>query len=322
MSTTGVYAGIVVSASDPQNRRRARLRIPQISGTTVSGWAEPVSIGTVVPGDQVSVAFEGGDLNFPLFWPRFTQGLGDWQPLIFEPGWVTSDAGEAVARATGDGMIELHGSMQTSNAISLGANVKAATLPAGLRPLHRVRHLGAGIYRTAYKAKSVMGEYRTTTTTTSTAYVTDPNGPTVTFVAPGSGQVIISWGSLSQNTTAAGRSLMSTRVSLGSTVLAAEDDNRSAETQSTANSSTSMARIVSGLTPGTTYTVTTYYRTTDAGTTATFDNKWVVIDPVYPYSTPSARVTLEPTGEVYVLFPDPASAPFDLSLSGIRARIM
>lgn len=322
MTTLGVYAGVVVSTSDPRNLRRALLRIPQISGATVSGWAQPASVSAVSPGDLVLVSFEGGDLNYPVFWPRFAPSLTDWQPLVLEPGWTAADAGDPMARATHDGMIELSGSIQTSNALSLGTSVKAATLPEGLVPLHRVRHMGATIYRTAYKAKSVMGEYRTTTTTTSTAYVTDPNGPTVTFVAPGSGQVIVSWGALSQNSTAAGRSIMTTRVYVGSTIVAGEDDNRSAETQSTANSSTSMARIVSGLTPGTTYSVTAYYRTSDASTTATFDNKWIVVDPVYPYNTPSIRLAMETNGDVNVLVPDAAAAPYDVSLSGMRARMM
>lgn len=320
MSTSGVYAGIVIATNDPQNRRRVRLRIPQITGSAVSGWAEPVSYGTVAPGDQVTVAFEGADLNYPLYWPRVTETVEAWQPLILEPGWVVSDAGAPVARSTEDGMIELSGSIENSSAISLGVTIKAATLPGGMKPLHRVRHLAATTYRTAYKAKTVYADYRTTTTTTSLVFVTDPNGPSLTFVAPASGQVVINWGALAQNSTAAGRCLMSCRVSFGGTTVAVEEDNRSSETQSTNNASTVGSRTVTGLTPGSTYTVTAYYRTTDASTTATFDNKWLVVIPVLPHTTPAARVTLETNGDVNVLFPDGAAPTYDLSLSGVRAR--
>ncbi|WP_369042225.1 phage baseplate assembly protein V [Streptomyces sp. Midd1] len=320
MNLPGVYAGIVVATNDPQNRRRVRLRIPQVTGTAVSGWASPVSFGFVAPGQQVTVAFEGGDLNYPLYWAQ--QAVSPWSPLALEPGWVASSSGTPVYRTTADGMVELSGSVETSTAISLGVTVKFASLPAGAWPLETYRAPTATIYRGAYNAKPVLGEYRTTTTTTSTSYVTDPNGPTVTFIAPGTGQAILLWGSLAQNSTAAGRSIMSTRVSIGSTIVADVDDNRSSETQSTANSSTDNSRIVSGLTPGSTYTVTALFRTSDASTTATFDNKWIVVIPVGQHDTPAARVTLTPAGDIQALFPAGAAPAYDVSLTGIRARIL
>ncbi|MEV8601796.1 phage baseplate assembly protein V [Streptomyces griseoviridis] len=319
----GTYSGLVVTAQDPQNRGRVRLRIPQIMGTAVSGWAEPASVGTALPGDQVYVAFDGGDRSHPIYWPRLRTAVpGLWTPLALEPGWTASSAGSPVYRVTQDGMVELSGSVETSTAIGLGVTVKFASLPQGAWPIEAHRATTATVYRSAYNSKTVLGEYRATTTTTSLAYVTDPNGPSFTFVAPASGQVIITWGALMQNSTAASRCLMSCRVSLGGTTVAVEEDNRSAETQSTNNASTSNARSVTGLTPGTTYTVTAYYRTTDASTTATFDNKWMVVIPVGQHDTPAARITLTTSGDVQGLFPAGAASPYDMSLTGVRARII
>ncbi|AZM47800.1 hypothetical protein DMB38_20200 [Streptomyces sp. WAC 06738] len=318
----GVYAGLVVATNDPQNRRRVRVRVPQITGTAVSGWAEPVSYGTVAPGDKVTVAFEGGDMNYPVYWPRNTETVAPWTPLPLEPGWTVSSAGTPVYRTTEDGMVELAGSVETSTAISLGSTVKFASLPDGARPLETYRATTATVYRSAYNAKIAYGEYRTTTTTTSTTYVTDSNGPSFTFVSPGSGQVVIVFGCFAQagNTTA--RCLMSCKVTSGSTILADGDDNRSAENQGQDNGSFSNSRTVTGLTPGSTYTVTALYRTDDSSQSASFDNKWIVVYPIGLHDTPAARITMQPSGDLQALFPIGAASPYDMSLTGIRARIV
>ncbi|MGW3272792.1 phage baseplate assembly protein V [Streptomyces kronopolitis] len=317
----GTYSGIVVSAQDPQNRGRVRLRIPQILGTAVSGWAEPASSGTALPGDQVYVVFDGGDRSAPVYWPRLRSAVpGTWTPLSLDPGWVASSVGDPVVRATADGMIELAGSVETSTSIALGTTVRFAALPTGMVPLHRVRQIAATIYHSAYKAKTVFGEYRTTTSTTSVTYVTDPGGPSVDFVAPASGQAIITFGAFMQNSTDVGRCLMGVRVLQGATIVAEVDDNRSAEVQSPNNVSAANARSMTGLVPGSTYTVTSLYRTEGTSSTASFDNKWISVMPVGPHDTPSARVTVEPNGDLLALFPDGAAPAYDLSLAGIRVR--
>lgn len=38
----GIYRGIVVDSNDPEDKRRVRLRIPQILGNAVTNWAWPV----------------------------------------------------------------------------------------------------------------------------------------------------------------------------------------------------------------------------------------------------------------------------------------
>jgi hypothetical protein len=315
----GVYAALVVSTDDPQRRRRVRVRIPQITGTTVSGWAEPVAYGSVKPGDRVIVAFEGGDLNYPLYWPR--QSSSAWTPLTLESGWVASSAGTPLYRTTADGMVELSGSVENPNAIGTGVTVKFASLPKGAWPIERHRATTATVYRTAYNSKTVYGEYRTTTSTTSTTYVTDANGPSVSFISPASGQAAVVFGAFMQNTTETGRCLMSVRVLQGATVIADGDDNRAAEVQGTFNTSASNSRQITGMTPGTTYTVTAVYRTEGASSSASFDNKWVIVIPIGQHDTPAARITMETNGDLSALFPAGAAPPYDMSLTGVRARI-
>ncbi|MGW1261180.1 phage baseplate assembly protein V [Streptomyces drozdowiczii] len=319
----GTYSAIVVSCQDPHNRGRVRLRIPQIMGTAVSGWADPVTPGAALPGDQVYVAFDGGDRSRPVYWPRLTASVpGAWTPLTLSSGWVASSAGTPVCRVTADGMVELSGSVETSTAIGLGVSVKFASLPPGIVPVERHRATTATIYRGAYNARIAYGEYRATTSTTSDTYVTDANGPTASFIAPGTGQVVIVFGAFMQNTTDTGRCLMTVRVLQGSTVVADADDNRSAEGQGPDNVSVSNSRQVSGLSPGSTYSVVSMYRTEGASSSASFDNKWITVLPVGQHDTPAARLSMETNGDLNALFPGGAASPYDMSLTGIRARIV
>ncbi|MEU9050171.1 phage baseplate assembly protein V [Streptomyces sp. NPDC048384] len=319
----GTYSGIVVSTQDPQNRGRVRLRIPQIMGTAVSGWAEAASVGAALPGDQVYVSFDGGDRNHPIYWPRLRPAVpGLWTPLALESGWVASSAGSPVYRVTEDGMVELSGSVENPNAIGTGVSVKFGSLPLGTHPIERHRATTATIYRTAYNSKTVYGEYRTTTSTASATYVTDANGPSVSFIASASGQAVVLFGAMMQNTTETGRCLMGVRVLQGATVIAEGDDNRAAEVQGVNNASASNSRQITGMTPGTTYTVTALYRTEGASSSASFDNKWLVVLPVGQHDTPSARITMETNGDLSALFPGGAAPPYDMSLTGIRARII
>jgi hypothetical protein len=68
----GIYRGIVADTNDPANKKRIRLQVPQILGTTTTGWA--YSINNTSPsavGTGVWVMFEGGDPNFPLWLGAF-----------------------------------------------------------------------------------------------------------------------------------------------------------------------------------------------------------------------------------------------------------
>lgn len=63
------YRGTVADADDPRGLGRARVKVPQILGDSPTGWATPMVKVGVAPatGDPVWVAFEGGDISFPIF---------------------------------------------------------------------------------------------------------------------------------------------------------------------------------------------------------------------------------------------------------------
>jgi hypothetical protein len=69
----GVYRGIVVDNSDPENLVRLRVQVPQILGQATTNWAWGIlpaitdDINIPEPGTGVWVMFEGGDPNFPLW---------------------------------------------------------------------------------------------------------------------------------------------------------------------------------------------------------------------------------------------------------------
>ncbi|MFI1796549.1 phage baseplate assembly protein V [Streptomyces sp. NPDC020379] len=72
MSTLGIYLGIVSHTRDPQQRRRVRVRIPQLAGLSVQPWARPAYPGSRIPsvGEETWVFFEGGDPDLPVYLPR------------------------------------------------------------------------------------------------------------------------------------------------------------------------------------------------------------------------------------------------------------
>jgi hypothetical protein len=132
----GTFDGVIADIKDPEARGRVRVRVPQVSGLGVSGWADPAVPGAVAVGDQVKIAFSGGVVHWPVFWP-FPKGaeLG-WQPLVMLSGWAAHpDAryGRPVARVTGDGMIELDGAV-TSTVVPAAGTRSVAKLPNGWTP--------------------------------------------------------------------------------------------------------------------------------------------------------------------------------------------
>lgn len=137
----GVFAGIVVSAGDPQRRGRARVQIPQLLGLEVAGWARPVVAGGVLPGDQVMVAFEGGDVHSPVFWPKLRSVAEQWIALPYNETWAPVSAatlGPAMVRLSGSGDIELAGGIRPTFEPVLGSEYTVTTLTAPLRPVAAV----------------------------------------------------------------------------------------------------------------------------------------------------------------------------------------
>ena len=74
----GIYRGIVRDIKDPDNLRRIKVSVPQITGNETSFWAWPVH-GTENPppiGKGVFIAYIGGDPEYPVWLGKFGTGTG------------------------------------------------------------------------------------------------------------------------------------------------------------------------------------------------------------------------------------------------------
>jgi hypothetical protein len=62
------YRGVVLDTSDPMGSRRVNVMVPDVSGPDGS-WALPEHADAALPniGDEVSVRYENGDPNFPIW---------------------------------------------------------------------------------------------------------------------------------------------------------------------------------------------------------------------------------------------------------------
>lgn len=69
-SYDATYRGRIVSGADPLNRGRAQLQVPEVLGTSKTGWAEPALPGLTSPfaGMAVLVTFINGDPASPIWW--------------------------------------------------------------------------------------------------------------------------------------------------------------------------------------------------------------------------------------------------------------
>lgn len=85
MQFTGAYRALVVNTRDPANKNRLRVKIPTITGDSISDWVPPMVSGgyvvTPAAGDQVWVLFEAGDVDFPL-WLGSTKTTPSYNNLI------------------------------------------------------------------------------------------------------------------------------------------------------------------------------------------------------------------------------------------------
>jgi uncharacterized protein involved in type VI secretion and phage assembly len=67
-SFPAVYRAIVTAANDPERRGRVEVMVPAVTGDATA-WALVVHAqhaSSPVPGDEVVVAFEGGDTRIPI----------------------------------------------------------------------------------------------------------------------------------------------------------------------------------------------------------------------------------------------------------------
>lgn len=146
----GTYTAKIVETHDPASQGRVRLVIPQLHGTTVTDWARPASIGTVAVGDQVCASFDGGDVNYPIFWPISPNPLptptaigaaaapGPWVPLTMATGWAAAGTPNPLvsARWVNGTDVQLSGiaNYTSGTALTAGTYYTVANLPAAMTP--------------------------------------------------------------------------------------------------------------------------------------------------------------------------------------------
>lgn len=323
----GFYDAVVADIADPMQRGRVRLQIPQVSGTAVTGWAQPMSAGWVNIGDQVFATFKGGDPHYPLFIPR--SGVSPWLPLVLDPAFVpTNLALVPSVRVTSDGCMTFSGVLMSVLFPPTGSDTVFATLPAGVpAPLYGQFQVSATETPPGFASRTTVAASAAAGTTASTSYsatlagAADP-GPTVVFTAPGSGEVAVTVGMMAWNSVDGHGTYMAARVTSGgaggATVLA-ESDDRAALEQGTNRASVVTSFPVTGLSPGGAYSVTAMYRSSITSNTANADNRFVRVDPVYPYSTPVVRVSVHTDRTLTAWFPQ-GSDTATIDLSGVRAR--
>lgn len=124
----------------------------------------------------------------------------------------------------------------------------------------------------------------TSGTTTSTTYVetlTTGDPVTVSFLAPASGQLLVTVGGYLWSSVSGNSSVMSANIrNSAGTIVVTANDNRAALVNSTSRASVSSQFLVTGLTPGATYTATPAYRSSVTTNTASFDSRFVRVDPI------------------------------------------
>jgi hypothetical protein len=68
----GLYRGIVADNSDPLNRGRLKVRVPQVLFDATTDWcpgefSPGAGLPTIEVGTEIWVMFEGGDPSFPVW---------------------------------------------------------------------------------------------------------------------------------------------------------------------------------------------------------------------------------------------------------------
>ena len=105
---TGIYRGVVVNTTDPKNLGRVTLKVPQVTGESITNWAYPILTGYLPAyGETVWVMFEGGDPNYPLWTSAYGGAAGATGPsgsaATVSVGTVTTGAAGSSATVTNSG---------------------------------------------------------------------------------------------------------------------------------------------------------------------------------------------------------------------------
>jgi hypothetical protein len=86
----GIYRGVVKDNKDPQNQRRLKISVKQLTGDEVTDWAWPVepsnvTVGLPVVGQGVWVLFIGGNLGYPIWIGSFGKNQGKNKKINIKP---------------------------------------------------------------------------------------------------------------------------------------------------------------------------------------------------------------------------------------------
>ncbi|MGW2016046.1 hypothetical protein [Streptomyces sp. NPDC001927] len=140
-----------------------------------------------------------------------------------------------------------------------------------------------------YFIDSLDAGYTTSTTYVDTLVERTTNPLRITFTAPPSRAVLVTFGSRIELHIASGTAgikgtgWMGVRVTQGATVVRELDDELSVKaarpTEHVDGFSASTTQRLSNLTAGASYTLTAYYRSSDAGLKAWYDNSFIRVDP-------------------------------------------
>lgn len=98
----GVYRAVVVSTQDPSNKRRVRLKAPQVSGNAELQWAEPTNSDSPIPAVNsiVWVMFNGGYINKPLYIPNTNEDDLVWHTITPISGYAHNGNSEGTVMYT------------------------------------------------------------------------------------------------------------------------------------------------------------------------------------------------------------------------------
>jgi Type VI secretion system/phage-baseplate injector OB domain len=86
----GFHRGIVKENKDPQNQRRVKVSVPQITGAEKTEWAwpmEPAHISVDVPviGQGVWVTYLNGDPDYPVWSGTYGKNQGKNKRIFIKP---------------------------------------------------------------------------------------------------------------------------------------------------------------------------------------------------------------------------------------------
>lgn len=154
---TGVYRAIVTNTVDPTNKKRIKVKVPQVSGAAELDWAEPVNSALPVPSVNsiVWVMFNGGYLNKAVYLPAtetphpveptITWNLASLQTGFTHNGNASGNVEWAQYTMQGQEWIEFRGAATVASTGTLGSFLipnggTAFNLPVGSRPPVRRTH--------------------------------------------------------------------------------------------------------------------------------------------------------------------------------------